>query len=186
MMDTTDTSTQTPAANEGNKRTVLITIVIALVLIGALWVWKSIEIGHLKEQAATENQALKKAADEKIVQVHSDHLKLLAKPFVWALRTEMLQGNLNQVNLYMSDLVKEKNIQRVVIANNKGIIVASTNKKDEGQQFATIGKAAAAATDETSIEAAGHVLTMTSPVMGFNNRLGTLLIRYAVPDTALN
>ncbi|MFD0793443.1 hypothetical protein ACFQZX_07420 [Mucilaginibacter litoreus] len=185
-MDTTDTSTQTLTANNGNKRPVLITIMIALVLIGALWVWKSIEIKNLKEKAATENQALKKAADEKIMQVHNDHLKLLAKPFVWALRTEMLQGNLNQVNLYMSDLVKERNIQRIVIANTKGTIVASTNKKDEGQPFSTVGKAVATATDETSVESEGHVLTMTSPIMGFNNRLGTLLIRYAVPATALN
>lgn len=170
---------------QGSNRLILITAVIGLVLIAAVWIWKSIEISSLKKQADTEKQVLVKQAQGQILEAHSQQLKLLAKPFVWALRTEMMEGNLNQVNLYMSDMVKEPNIQQIVIANAKGIVIASTNKKDEGQSFSLVAKGADANADQTKIDTAGKVLTMTSPVMGFNNRLGTLYLRYAIPDANL-
>ena len=186
MNNSNDLPVQPLDSGKDTRRPVLITLIIALVLIGAIWVWKSLTISKLKEKAATEQLALKKQASDRIMKTHSEHLKLLAKPFVWALRTEMLQGNLNQVNLYMSDMVKEPNVQRIIIANEKGIIIASTNKKDEGQPFATIAKDAPVAPEQATVVAAGNLLTMTSPIMGFNNRLGTLLISYAVPDLQLN
>jgi C4-dicarboxylate-specific signal transduction histidine kinase len=108
-------------------------VVVALVLIAGMWLWKTIEISRLSKQAETERKALKIEATSQIMQAHEAHLILLAKPLIWALRTEMLQGNLSQANLYLNDLVKEKGIQRIVIADPIGTIIASTNKKDEGQ-----------------------------------------------------
>lgn len=186
MNSSNDRPLQPVSSGEDNKRPVLITLIIALVLIGAIWVWKSITISNLKEKSATEQLVLKKQASDQIMKTHSEHLKLLAKPFVWALRTEMLQGNFNQVNLYMNDMVKERNIQMIIIANAKGVVIASTNKKDEGQLFATIAKDGPENADLVTIVTDGNLLTMTSPIMGFSNRLGTLLIRYAVPDLKLN
>ena len=124
-------------------------------------------------------------ANQQIIKAHSEHLKLLAKPFVWALRTEMLQGNINQVNLYISDMVKERNMQQIIIANDKGMVIASTNKKDEKQLFSLVAKGADITSNEVKIDTTGKVFIMTSPIMGFNNRLGTLLIKYAVPETKL-
>ena len=186
MNSSNNSPLQPVSAGKVNKRYVLITIIIALVLIGAIWVWNAITIRNLKEKAQTEQLALKKQATDKIIQSHTEHLKLLAKPFVWALRTEMLQGNLNQVNLYMSDMVKERNIQRIIVANAKGIIIASTNKKEEGQPLTTIANDAAAAAQQVTVVANGNLLIMTSPIMGFNSRLGTLMVSYTVPDLELN
>jgi hypothetical protein len=175
-----DNSANSPSFFNDN-RPVLITIIIALVLIAAIWIWKAIEISNLKEKGQTEQLALKKEANKQLLQAHSQHLELLAKPFIWALRTEMMQGNLNQVNLYMVDMVKEKNIQRIIVANAKGTIIASTNKKDEGRPWAEIITDADINIAKTQVDTIGNVLTMTSPVMGFNNRLGTLWLRYTVP-----
>jgi hypothetical protein len=144
------------------------------------------EVRSTKETAEIERQTIKEKATRHIVQSHEEHLKLLAKAYVWAVRAEMMQGNINQVNLFASDMVKEKNFQRIVIANDKGIIVSSTNKKDEGQPFSAIADEAALSSNNTTVQnESDSILILTSPIMGFNNRLGTLLIKYAVKPARL-
>lgn len=172
---------QTGEAQSNARKRFLITIGSALILLIAVWIWKSMEVSSIKKAAEMQRQILEKKATRHIVHTHEEHLKLLAKAYVWAVRSEMMQGNVNQVNLFANDMVKEKNFQRIVIANDKGIIVSSTNKKDEGQAFSTIGNAAGLSSNNTTVQNEGDsILILTSPIMGFNNRLGTLLIKYAV------
>jgi len=162
------------------KRTLIIVGVFVLVLLSAIWIWKSIEINRLNTRAEEAQLELKEKASAQLIQTHKTHLMLLAKPFVWALRTELLNKNLGQVNQYLNDMVKQKGMLRIMIANPKGTIIASTNKKDEGQPFTSAGNQASLTTDEISVESAkDSTLVMTSPIMGFNNRLGTLLIKYS-------
>lgn len=173
-----------------NKKLLLLTIGIAAVLLIGLWIWKAVEINNLKEEinnnkenAALAQKSLKAQARQQFVQAQEEQLKLLAKPYVWAVRAELLRGNINQVNLFANDMIRQKNFQRVAIANNKGIIVSSTNKKDEGRPFSTIGQEGALSRDTTYVtNASDSILVMTSPVMGFNSRLGTLLITYTIPQ----
>lgn len=163
------------------NRKFLITIGVALALIASVWIWKSAQIGNIKKDAATDRQNLKEQASRQIVQTHQEHLKLLAKPLVWAVRSEMMQGSLNQVNLFANDMVKEKNFQRIVIANDKGIIISSTNKKDEGKELITVGKQVYLSSNTTIVESINDsIVVMSSPIMGVNNRLGTFVIHYKV------
>jgi len=169
---------------QANKK-LLITIGVALVLLITFWIWKSIEISNVRGKAERDHQALKEQAIKGIVTSKEEQLKLLTIPYVWAVRTEMMKGNINQINLYALDLIKEKNFQRIAIANDSGIIVSSTDKKDEGKPFTSIGEVAALTNNDTMVENTGDsVLIVTSPIMGFNKRLGTLFFKYAVqlPD----
>ena len=169
-----------------NRKTLLIIIGIALLLLLILWVWKAIEIKGLKKDFEASKVELHEKASKKIISNNELHLKLLAKPMIWALRTEIMQGNWNQVNLYLNDLVKENSFQSIAVANEEGIIVASTNKKDEEMPFTSISKAEYLTSNETSVENQGDsVLIMTSPIMGFNNRLGTLYIKYGVDQLVI-
>lgn len=163
------------AARLSTRKKFIITVGIALVLILVVWIWKTIEINQVKKVTVREQQVLTEKAIRQIVQTNEEFLKLLAKPIVWSMRTEMMQGNLNQINLYINDLVKEKNFQRIAIANETGIILSSTDKKDEGQPFSTLANETALSSENANVENIGDsVLVMTSPIMGFNNRLGTL------------
>jgi len=169
---------------QANKK-LLITIGVALVLLITVWIWKSIEISNVRGKAERDHQALKEQAIKGIVTSKEEQLKLLTIPYVWAVRTEMMKGNINQINLYALDLIKEKNFQRIAIANDSGVIVSSTDKKDEGKPFTSIGEVAALTNNDTMVENTGDsVLIVTSPIMGFNKRLGTLFFKYAVqlPD----
>jgi len=164
---------------------ILITIGVALALLITVWIWKTIEISNIRSKADSNRQALKKQAIKSIVTSKEEQLKLLTIPFVWAVRTEMMKGNIYQINLYALDMIKEKNFQQIAIANDSGIIVSSTDKKDEGKPFSSIGEVAALTINDTMVENAGDsTLIVTSPIMGFNKRLGTLFFKYAVqlPD----
>jgi len=176
---------QDPKDQASVNKKIFITIGIALVLLIAIWIWRSIEIDNIRSKAERESQALKKQAIKGIIASKEEQLKLLAKPYVWAVRTEIMKGNIGQLNLYALDMIKEKNFHRIAIADDSGIIVSSTDKKDEGKPFASIGEAAALINNNTIVQNTGDsILIVTSPIMGFNKRLGTLFIKYAVilPD----
>ncbi len=168
-----------------DRKKILITILVALVLLAALWIWKNTELNNERKEAERKNEMLQQRASALITNAHEEHLKLLAKPYVWAVRTELLKGNINQVNLYANEMVKEKNFQNIVVANDKGVIISSTNKKNEGKEFATVGNPNYLSSDSTIVENINDtVLVMSSPIMGFNNKLGTLMVTYKVerPD----
>jgi sensor histidine kinase regulating citrate/malate metabolism len=176
--------TATTKVQKPRKRRGLIAVVIVLLLLAGIFIWKEMQIRDLKKQQATERQQYQDAATRTVMQAHMDHLRLLVKPYVWAIRAEMMMGNQGQLNLYANDLVQEKNFQHIIVANEQGIVISSTNKKFEGQPFASVGKPAYLSSNTTIVEKMGaQTIVATSPVMGFNTRLGTLLIAYNVPKT---
>lgn len=164
-----------------SRRNRLLVIAGGVVLLFAgLWIWKAIEISNLKEQAEQEQAQTRQQASLQLQQANHHYLKLIAKPYVWAVRTEMMKGNLDAVNLYANDMVKEKNFQSIMVVDEKGTIVSSTDKKLEGKAYASVGKTAHTSTDSTLVEPVNeNVLAVVSPVMGFNQRIGTLILYYA-------
>lgn len=157
-------------------------ILLPIIIIAAVFIWKQIQLNNARNEAEAQQQQLKERAAEHVTQMHLAHLQLLAKPFVWALRTEMLQGNLNQVNLYINDLVKEENFTSIAVTDENGTIVASTDKKFEGQAFSQLAHERFLNSDKTIVEKnKDDELVMSSPIMGFNNRLGTLYLQYKAP-----
>ena len=162
------------------RKQVLMTIIAGLVLLAAVWIWKSIEIRNINKQASTEKNKLFEYATNQIRQTHEMHLKTLAKPLVWAIRTEVLNHDLRQVNLYANEMVQENNFQKVTIADANGRVITSTNKKEEGKEFASIGNATYLIANKTMVNYVNDtLLVLSSPIMGFNNRLGTIIINYA-------
>jgi type II secretory pathway pseudopilin PulG len=170
-------------ANTGNrrKRMMLIAIIAIIVAFAVLWMVKDSQLQVLRTQTAKDNQRLERQAQEAVIRAHEQQLRLLAKPFSWAVRIEMMNNSINQINLYANELVKERNISSIIIVNQAGKIISSTDKKWEGRDFSAVGKQSYLDTDSTIVEnIKDSVLMMSSPIMGFNNRLGTLVLTYSL------
>ncbi len=179
-MNTSAETINTPSKN--NRRILLITILIGLSLAAAIWILKEVQMNNIKKDDERDRQSLHDKVAKQIIDSKKENLKVLAKPYVWAVRSEMLKGNISQVNLYANEMVKEGNFESVMVADGQGIIISSTNKKDEGLQFSTISNSAYLSSDSTMVNSRNDsILVMSSPIMGFNNRLGTLIITYALP-----
>ncbi len=69
---------------------------------------------------------------------------------------------------------------------SKGMVISSTNKKLEGKSYAAVGNAAFLTNDSTVVNKVDdNTLEISSPVMGFNKRIGTLIFNYMPPKAEL-
>ncbi len=154
------------------RNPVLFTILVALVALVSVYFWKDTE-------GKNKRRAVEKMASEQLLQINVDMLKLMAKPLIWSIRSEMLRGNMDQVNIYTKELVQEKNFQYVHIVEPGGKILISTNKKFEGQPAAGILEASLLQTDSVQVvNKENDLITIAAPVMGYDKKLATIIMDY--------
>ncbi len=150
----------------------LITIAVALLVITVIYFWKD-------SQAKKQTSTIEKLANEKLTANNEEWLKALAKPLIWSIRSEMLRGNLEQVNIFTSDMVKEKNFQFIHIIDPDEKIINSTDKKLEGQSATGMFDSALLKTDSVLILKKDNIITLSAPIMGYDKRLAVLILNYA-------
>ena len=166
---------------KNRKRTIIISIGVAFIAIAILWIWKQVQLNNLRDESAKEYERLQTEAQHAVIKTHEQHLRVMAKPFAWVVRTEMMRNNISQINQYTNELIQEKNIQSIIIVNDDGKIVSSTNKKWEGKFYSTVGEEADLNNDSTVVRnLKDSVLVMSTPIMGLNSRLGTLMLTYSL------
>lgn len=154
------------------KYPVLAAIICGLIAVAIVYFWKDIQMKKAKGE-------ITRKADEQLLQNNQDMLKLMCKPLVWSIRSEMLRGNMEQVNVFTTDLVKEKNFQFIHIVDPAGTIIVSTDKKLEGQPAEGKIDALALTTDSIMVmKKESNLLSVSAPVMGFEKRLATIIFYY--------
>jgi hypothetical protein len=90
----------------------------------------------------------------------------------------MLRGNLGQVDDYFRQFVTERGVMALLLVGKDGQIVLATNRKLETRPAdATVSKAFLEAND-SSVEETGGALRLAVPIMGFDERLGVLVVDY--------
>lgn len=172
--DATDSITK---SNSGfwvliKKHSTITAVIIGLMVVIIVYLWKDMEIANQKTK-------IEKVAKTQIHENQQELLKLVAKPFVWSIRTEMLRGNLEQVNILITDMVKENNFIYIHLIEPNGNVLLSTNKRIEGQQ---IGEEI----DRTLLNVDSSVIkynnqnefVVAAPVMGVDRRLAMLVFGY--------
>ena len=152
----------------------LITFLIAVIVILSLWAF--IKISLLENKFKKDTLKLKSDYENKIDSLTTKQLMLSSKVFSWAIRSELTRENKEQVNQFFLSFIKEPGVSKVEFVNAlDGRVMLSTNKKDEGLVFPN---QVALATTETINYRNDSVLSIVSPVMGLNNKLGVLVIEY--------
>ena len=151
-----------------------ITFLIAVLVIVSLWAF--IKISLLENKFKKDTLKLKSDYENKIDSLTTNQLMLSSKVFSWAIRSELTRENKEQVNQFFLNFIKEPGVGKVEFVNAlDGRVMLSTNKKDEGLVFPN---QVALATTETINYRNDSVLSIVSPVMGLNNKLGVLVIEY--------
>jgi len=154
------------------KHPVVVAILCGLLAVVAVYFWKEVE-GNMKRKAVVE------AATIQLQDTNKSMLKLFCKPLVWNVRSEMLRGNMEQVNLLISDLVKENHFQFIYLVDLNGKVMLSTNKKMEGQPIENENLRNTLSSDSTLvIQEEGNQIVLVSPVMGYDKKLATLVVGY--------
>ena len=149
------------------RNPLLITGLVIIVLFASLWAYKASQIHSLKKEYALRDEQFTQHADSLLVAKDKFFLACMAKPYVWALRTEMMKGNISQLNTYNDEMVREKNFVSVMVADNKGKIISSTNTTFHGSAFSSVYNVSLLTKDTTVvIQANDSLLLTTSPIMG--------------------
>lgn len=147
-------------------------------LIGT-YLWKNIAVSRTTARLTGQAAAV-------ITSQNESALRLAALPLVWAVRSEMLRGNYDQVNQYLAQLVREPNIKEIIVARTDGTILAATDKKRETTTLHQAFPLADLRTETIAVSRLdnGNFLVI-APLLGLNNRLGTLVLIAVPPSYSL-
>jgi hypothetical protein len=161
------------------KKPPVIIIIILLLSIATIYIYMNRQIKAVQEQAAAEQEVIISNSKTLIADNNVHFLRLISIPFSWALRTTLFSGNLEQVNQYLNDFIRNKNFELILIVDEKGKIISSTDKKLEGSEFSMSFDTAWLQTDSVMVKSDDDgTLTVVTPIMGFTSRLGTMVSVY--------
>lgn len=154
------------------KRPVTTTALIGFLAVLLVYFGKEI-------QMKLQKRATVKTANVQLLENNEAMLKVLSKSVDWSIRSELMRGNMEQVGLLMTELVKNSHFQYIHLVGQNGNVMLSTNKKLEGQPVEVKDVKSAMTADSTVFVNEGDsVITVVSPVMGFDKRLGTVVMGY--------
>jgi hypothetical protein len=150
----------------------LIIILLLVIAVAGMYVWKNVAVNRATVQ-------LTEKADRIITDQNRMFLRLAVVPLVWAVRSEMIRENYDQINQYLNQFVKEQNMKEIVVAKPDGAIVVATNKKFEGQPVTDIFPASVLQVDKLTVSSLenGDIM-VASPVMGLSAKVGVLILLY--------
>ena len=158
-------------------------IVISLLLIGiiAVFIWKNIESNRYEDRIEAMELYYNDQIDSIVINENKAFLQKIMKPLVWAVRSEMIRENLEQVKDYMRQFVQaeEMQVELVMVVNDQGQIIASTNQKLEGQQYSGEFSSALLGVDDITVKNyEGNKLIAAAPIVSFSAKIGTLVVIY--------
>ena len=153
-----------------------ITIMVLVLAVAGMYVWKNVAVNCAKAQVS-------ESANRIITEQNKSYLRLVALPLTWAVRSEMIRDNYDQINQYLNQLVKEKNMKEIVVAKPDGTIVVATNKKREGTSVTSVFPPSVLQEDKTTVSTLenGDIMVV-SPVMGLSAKQGVLILLYTPPS----
>lgn len=170
----------------------IVVAVIGIAIIGWLYVSKGIAVRQAQdavtqaqESVAAQRAEWDKQAEARQAAMVKQSLSQFGVPLAWAIRREMMGGNLDQVDQYVTDLVKLDGFEGVTVAKADGSIVVASDRRHLGAAFGSLYAERHLTAEQISAEetAPGQWLLVV-PVMGLNSRLGTVAIDYRAPPSA--
>lgn len=167
-------------------RVVIASVLVILAALGGIYIWKEIDLNRAerqiilqKEQFAAQKDELVRKSAALYAQDKKEALSLFSVPLAWAVRREMISGNLDQIDQYFTELVKVKGFTRIILAKSDSVVVLSSDRKFLGAKFNSIYSAEYLAVEQTQIVESGPgQYLLVVPIMGLNNKLGILVISY--------
>ncbi|WP_240142524.1 hypothetical protein [Nitrosomonas oligotropha] len=159
------------------------------VLIGLIIVviaWKMIAVSKvesdmakkLESERAIITQQAREYADQQYVKEEERFGQVLS----WAVRGELIRNNIDQIDQYLSEIVRMKDTERVVLIGEDGQLLVSTDKRLEETKGTEIFPKEILNLQKISVKSdVGGKKILVVPVMGLNKKIATLVVSYKQP-----
>jgi hypothetical protein len=135
---------------------------------------------HPQTTAVADQRKLVSAGDCELLRQRNDEAHLhFATAFAWAVRSALMRNNVDQVDLYFTQLLKNRAIDMGVLADRRGRVVISTEKHLRGVRFSSHFPPAILSEEEIRLERIdGNQMRLVMPIHGLSRRLGTVMLIY--------
>lgn len=167
-----------------------------LVFLGVLllvFVWKQIAVNQAesrleKGQAELalkleqESEALVKKAREYADNQYKKEEERFGQVLAWAVRDQLIRSNLDQIDQYLSELVRTKDTERVDLISDEGKLLLSTDKRLITEEATNLYPKEILDLQTITIKSdVGGKKLLIVPVMGLNKRMATIIMGYNPP-----
>jgi hypothetical protein len=143
---------------------------VAAILVILAWSWYS--TNKLENTYAAEKQELITNYEIKLDSLNADRLLLTAKTFSWAIRSELLRDNLDQVNQYFNEFVKNPDVTGLQLINpENGFIEIATDKNLEGTTNSSYNNI-----DDQFVKKDSMNIKLVTPISGLNKKIAVLVM----------
>ncbi|PKL78493.1 MAG: hypothetical protein CVV25_11430 [Ignavibacteriae bacterium HGW-Ignavibacteriae-4] len=151
-----------------HKYYVALIIVIIVVL-----AWSFIRMALMESDFKEEKAQITSNYEMKLDGLNSDRLKLTATTFSWAIRSELLRENKEQINQYFNEFIKNPDIVKLQLINSEtSIVELSTDKKDVGIEVTKYNSL-----QEQTIVTDSTEFQIVTPITGLNKKLGVFVMQ---------
>ena len=143
-----------------------------ILIILIILIWHYSKIHFLEQNMEKEKLELLNNYKIKLDSLNTVHMKLTAKTFSWAIRSELIRGNKDQINQYFNEFIKTPGIIKLQLINTENsVIEISTDKKDEGTKNV----------DYINIKGQDAIsglpeLKIVTPISGLNKQIGVFIL----------
>ncbi|MEK8090399.1 hypothetical protein [Thermithiobacillus plumbiphilus] len=179
-MENTHVGNTLKTRNGPHWRLWLALVVLVLLALGAIYLWKVWSERQLNAHYEATQQTVLQRSQQALTQQTIELLRFSTIPLTWAIRRELMADNLEQINAYFLELIREPYVRQITLIRPDGMILLSTNKKLEGQRIETAfpPELLDVTKPEVGQDAQGNI-RIAQPVMGLNQKLGLLVVSYA-------
>jgi hypothetical protein len=136
-----------------------------------------IDRAAMTAQAGGARQVLLATLRERAQDGSEASLREFGMVLAWAVRGEMIRNNLGQVDQFFTEIVKLPGTERALLAGADGRVAVATDRRHLGVEASTLVPPEALVLPQVTVrsEADGTVLLVV-PVMGLNDRIGTVFV----------
>lgn len=152
-------------------------------LIVVVVVWKFIAVSKVESDMAkkleNERVMIKQQAREYADTQYAREEERFGQVLSWAVRGELIRNNLDQIDQYLSEIVKMKDTERVVLINEEGELLVSTDKRlQETKGIELFPKEILNLQKITIKSDVDGRKILVIPVMGLNKKIATVVVSY--------
>jgi hypothetical protein len=154
-----------------------------IALVAGVYAWKIASVRSLEQKMEVQRNEMTEERRQALEVQARDMLRITSRPLAWAVRAEMIRGNLGQIDDYFRDFVREDGVVSIVLIDKNGQVALATNRKLETQPADGVVSKNILDTDDVVIEELGAILRLGVPIMSFNEKLGVLVLDYQPRDS---
>lgn len=154
------------------KKNIFALILILIIII--VFLYSIIRVNILERNHERETERLISEYEVKIDSLTIDNMKLTTRVFTWAVRSELIRQNKEQVDHFFSDFIREERVFKIKLIDPETHKVSlSTDKKDVGSIPDNIELFKV---DELTVISEEDYTKFINPVMGLDRKVGILVI----------